>query len=164
MEDGKSVEALVHTKPETFTIVGIIDRPSLEPAESPGYTVLTYVDEKTIGPADTVDASVVLTKPDRSLYGHAAALAKQHHINLVSYNDSLLRYDGVTDNTQTNATLLSLCVIIIGIIMAGSITLIYNAFAISVSERSRYLGLLSSVGATKRQKRNSVSLKEQLLG
>ena len=40
--------------------------------------------------------------------------------------------------------------------MIGSISLIYNAFAISVSERSRHLGMMSSVGATKKQKRNSV--------
>src|SRR5699024_9771082 len=46
--------------------------------------------------------------------------------------------------------------IIMASIMCGSISLIYNAFAISVSERSRHLGMLSSVGATKKQKRNSV--------
>ncbi len=42
------------------------------------------------------------------------------------------------------------------VIIIGSVALIYNAFAISVSERSRHLGMLSSVGATKKQKRNSV--------
>ena len=48
--------------------------------------------------------------------------------------------------------------------MVGSIALIYNAFAISVSERSRYLGMLSSVGATKRQKRNSVYFEGLIIG
>lgn len=40
--------------------------------------------------------------------------------------------------------------------MVGSISLIYNAFAISVSERSKLFGMLSSVGACSRQIRNSV--------
>lgn len=46
--------------------------------------------------------------------------------------------------------------IALAIVMAASIVLIYNAFAMSLSERVRYLGMLASIGATKRQKRNSV--------
>src|SRR5690606_19214127 len=42
--------------------------------------------------------------------------------------------------------------------------LIYNAFAISVSERARHLGMLSSVGATKKQKRNSVFFEGAVVG
>ena len=42
--------------------------------------------------------------------------------------------------------------------------LIYNAFSISVAGRSRYLGMLASVGATKRQKRGSVYFEGFLLG
>ncbi len=37
------------------------------------------------------------------------------------------------------------------LILFGSISLIYNAFAVSVSERTRQFGLLASVGATPRQ-------------
>ena len=48
--------------------------------------------------------------------------------------------------------------------MIGSIALIYNSFSISLAERSRYLGMLSSVGATRRQKRNSVFFEGLLLG
>ena len=40
--------------------------------------------------------------------------------------------------------------------MFGSILLIYNAFSISVSERTKQFGLLSSIGATKRQLLRSV--------
>ena len=45
---------------------------------------------------------------------------------------------------------------IIGLIMFGSISLIYNSFSISVSERTKQFGLLSSIGATKKQLRNMV--------
>jgi putative ABC transport system permease protein len=40
--------------------------------------------------------------------------------------------------------------------MTGSILLIFNAFSISVSERTRQFGILSSVGATRKQLRKSV--------
>jgi len=50
------------------------------------------------------------------------------------------------------------------IIIIGAVSLIYNSFAISVSERSRHLGMLSSVGATKRQKRNSVLFEAAIIG
>ncbi len=50
------------------------------------------------------------------------------------------------------------------VIIIGSVALIYNAFAISVSERSRHLGMLSSVGATKAQKRNSVFFEGAIIG
>ncbi|MBE1556169.1 ABC-type antimicrobial peptide transport system permease subunit [Filibacter limicola] len=50
------------------------------------------------------------------------------------------------------------------IIIMGSVSLIYNAFAISVSERSRHLGMLSSVGATNRQKKKSVFFEGAVIG
>ena len=43
-----------------------------------------------------------------------------------------------------------------GIIMIASISLIYNAFSISISERTKQFGLLKSIGATKKQIRKSV--------
>ena len=42
------------------------------------------------------------------------------------------------------------------LIMAASLILIYNVFQMSYRERTKYLGMLSSVGATGRQKRCSV--------
>ena len=58
----------------------------------------------------------------------------------------------------------SLAVILIGIIMFGSISLIYNAFSISVSERTKQFGLLASIGATKRQLTGSVLFEALFLG
>lgn len=42
------------------------------------------------------------------------------------------------------------------IIMVGAISLIYSAFSISLSERTKQMGLLKSIGATKKQIRHSV--------
>ena len=50
------------------------------------------------------------------------------------------------------------------IVVLASVVLIYNAFGMSLTERVRYLGMLASVGATKRQKRASVFFEAFILG
>ena len=50
------------------------------------------------------------------------------------------------------------------LIVIGSVSLIYNAFAISVSERSRQFGMLSGVGATSRQIRRTVFFEAFVVG
>ncbi len=157
-------EELKISETKTVTIVGTIKRPSWEPTWSPGYTVIGYLDEKSLSENDTVDAFVVLPKVKSSLYEHTKNLADTHGIGTVNYNSDLLRYYGVTENDQLRMTLFSLAGIIMGIIIIGSVALIYNAFAISVSERARHLGMLSSVGATKKQKRNSVFFEGTVIG
>ncbi|MGN7300449.1 FtsX-like permease family protein [Ferdinandcohnia sp. SAFN-114] len=149
---------------ETFTIVGTIKRPTWEPSWSPGYTVVKYVDKNALGKNRTADAVVVLEKVKGSLYQHSETIAKENGINSVSYNKELLRFYGVTDNDSLRLTLFSVAGIVMAVIIIGSVALIYNAFAISVSERSRHLGMLSSVGATKKQKRNSVFFEGALIG
>lgn len=155
-KDGQSAESLRNTKPASFKVVGVIQHPNWIPAWMPGYPIVGYADEQQLAADDTADAYVVLKKVRSSLYEHAKELAKEHGIETVSFNNGLLRYYGITNNDGLRSMLLSLSAIIMTIIIVGSVALIYNAFAISVSERARHLGMLSSVGATKRQKRNSV--------
>lgn len=66
--------------------------------------------------------------------------------------------------SDTVMSFLPFIAILVGIIFTASVTLIYNAFAMSLSERTRYLGMLASVGATKKQKRRSVYFEGFLLG
>ncbi|MGX6445771.1 ABC transporter permease [Neobacillus sp. K501] len=149
---------------KTVTIVGTIERPFWEPTWAPGYTVIGYVDESSISEGKTVDAIVVAKEINGSLLKNAKSLAKKQGIEKVNFNSDLLRYYGVTNNDQLRRTLFSLAAIIMSVIIIGSVALIYNAFAISVSERARHLGMLSSVGATKRQKRNSVFFEGAVIG
>jgi putative ABC transport system permease protein len=158
------IEELRTNQTKTLTIVGTIERPSWEPTWSPGYTVIGYIDETSVSKIDTVDAFVVLTEIDRSLYTKAKSLAATQGIEAVNFNSELLRYYGVTNNAQLHKTLYSLAAIIMSVIIIGSVALIYNAFSISVSERTRHLGMLSSVGATKKQKRNSVFFEGSVIG
>lgn len=65
-------------------------------------------------------------------------------------NQILLHLEGVfSDETSLGITGF-LCIILL-IIVSASVALIYTAFSISVSERTKQFGLLSSVGSTKRQ-------------
>ncbi|HBX22185.1 MAG TPA: ABC transporter permease [Desulfotomaculum sp.] len=164
MEDGAIAETLTNKTTRSYTVVGFIERPTWEPTWAPGYTIISYVDEDMISKDDTVNATVVLNKINSALYTHAEELAKQNQIETVQFNNNLLRYYGVTNNDNLRSTLFSLSAIIMAVIVVGSVSLIYNAFAISVSERSRHLGMLSSVGATKRQKRNSVFFEGAIIG
>lgn len=163
-ESGGITEEVQIKESKTVTIVGTIERPSWEPTWSPGYTVIGYVDKSVLNETETVDAFVVLDKVKSSLYDHSKKIASTHGIEKVNYNSDLLRYYGVTDNDNLRMTLLSLSAIIMAVIIIGSIALIYNAFAISVSERAKHLGMLSSVGATRKQKRNSVFFEGAVIG
>ena len=165
-ENGEVVEEIQNNITKTVTIVGTMKRPSWEPAWSPGYTVIGYVDDNSLSTNDTVDAIVVVKNVNGSLYESSQEIAKQNSIEKVNvvFNNALLRYYGVTSNDYLRLTLFSLASIIMGVIIIGSVALIYNAFAISVSERARHLGMLSSVGATKKQKRNSVFFEGAIIG
>ncbi|MGM0845654.1 MAG: ABC transporter permease [Bacillota bacterium] len=161
--DGLLERLEIHSN-ETYTVVGTIEMPSWEPSWSPGHTVISYIDQETVEESGEVDAIVALEKVNSSLFENAEKLAEQLGIEKVGFNDELLRYYGVTDNDNLRTTMFSLAGIIIAVIIIGSVSLIYNAFAISVSERARHLGMLSSVGATKKQKRNSVFFEGAVIG
>ncbi|MBE6089222.1 MAG: FtsX-like permease family protein [Clostridium beijerinckii] len=157
-------ETLTKEKTKTYKIVGIIKRPKFEPTWAPGFTVLGYVDENNVTSQEKENAFVILKSINRGLFDYAKDIAVQNKIKTVEFNNSLLRYHGVVKDDSMHNMILGLSAIMIIIIMVGSISLIYNAFAISVSERSRYLGMLSSVGATKRQKRDSVFFEGAVIG
>jgi len=157
-------EYLTSEYSKEYTIVGIIKRPSWEPYWAPGYTVITYIDENGLSESDRVNAAVSVKKVNGKIFDYARSFAEEHGIKEVSFNNELLRYYGIIENDEMRAVLYNFSAIIIGIIMVGSVSLIYNAFAISVSERSRHLGMLSSVGATKKQKKNSVLFEGFVIG
>lgn len=145
-------ESLREEKAKTYTVVGICARPDLEDYFSGGYSVFTRLDPAALRPSDPVWIELKLKRP-ASVFGVMPELAAS---DAVRYHSNMLRYMGISANDHFNAVLYSMAAILITLIMVGSISLIYNAFAISVSERSRQFGMLSSAGATSRQIRNCV--------
>ncbi|MDP5276334.1 ABC transporter permease [Chengkuizengella axinellae] len=165
LEDGTLSEILKNTEKKTYTIVGKVDHPAWETWE-PGYTIFSYFDENLVSSENTFSAFVAVKEVNQSIYNLGKSLAIEIGIEpeSVSYNNQLLSYYGVSNDDNIRTTLVSLSAIIISVIVIGSIALIYNAFAISISERARHLGMLSSVGATKKQKRNSVLFEGMVVG
>jgi putative ABC transport system permease protein len=151
-EHGLEAEILVSKTTQEYTVVGITERPRFEHTNAPGYTVITMMDIQAADASAQYDLYTALKQP-RKVYNFAENAADG---NDYTFNAGLLRFLGVSQNDFFNTMLYSLGGILIAMIMFGSVLLIYNSFAISVSERTRQFGILSSVGATKKQLRNSV--------
>ena len=154
------------TSSQTYTVVGIMERPQYEGYTAPGYSAVTYLDEKSLQDTDLVTAYAFLDSVAKNIYDAGSQMAAKLGISeeQVIYNDSLLRYYGVSRYDGFTLMINGLAVILVVIIMVGSISLIYNSFAISISERSKQFGMLASVGATKRQKRNAVLYEGAVIG
>ena len=150
--DGK--ETLRPKETRTYTVVGICQRPNYEPYSAPGYTALTLSAGEP--PAGTLLDLVMTVKHPSQAIKTGEAIGAQLSGEAQCQSSDLLDYMGYGDNNALNSVLYSMAAILIALIMVGSISLIYNAFAISVSERSKLFGMLSSVGASSRQIRNSV--------
>ena len=75
----------------------------------------------------------------------------------IGLNDDLLasHFCGSLDGVLVKKYI-PICLSVLLIILVAAFMLIYNAFGISVNERTKHLGMLSSVGATKRQKLRSM--------
>lgn len=145
---GSKGEELVIRETREYTVVGFYERPNFEDYSAPGYTAITK-----ISPDDAINSFAVYFKmnnPKETFnYMDNFETAK-------TVNNDVLRFSGVSKYDNFYTVLYSLAAILIGLIMFGSVSLIYNAFAISVSERTRQFGMLASVGATKKQTRRMV--------
>lgn len=135
-----------------FTVVGIYERPNYEAYQAPGYTALTIGENS----GRHTYSLYLRTTPGR----HAADTIEQMFEAYDSIgwelNYDLLRIYGYSGESSYNRVMNNLGALLILIIMFGSISLIYNAFSISVSERTKQFGLLASIGATRRQLTGSV--------
>lgn len=130
----------------TYTVCGFYERPGFEDYSAPGYTCLTLPDGADM-PLDVY----YTVKHARDVYDFMDEVGVQGNTHT-----NLLRLMGVSRFDNYFRVVYGMAAILIGLIMFGSVSLIYNAFAISVSERTKQFGLLSSVGATKKQLRRMV--------
>ncbi|MEG1862447.1 MAG: ABC transporter permease [Oscillospiraceae bacterium] len=136
----------------TFTLVGIYRRPSFEEFSAPGYTALTALEENADYPMDIYIKTGKAKDIDPLTQSYCDSYPKVSS----QKNYELLRFMGMSGESTFNKVLYGLGTILIAIIVFASISLIYNAFSISVSERISQFGLLSSIGATKKQLKRSV--------
>lgn len=150
-EDASAGEKLEVKETRAYTVVGFYERPDFEDYEAPGYTAITLWDNSR----PTEDAAAYFRMVDpRDTYDFVSVMEDTYGTG--SWNSDLLRFEGASQYDSYYTMLYGLAAILTGLIMFGSVSLIYNAFSISVSERTRQFGLLSSIGATKKQIRKMV--------
>lgn len=162
-----SEELRVTLGEKTYTVVGIIKRPGdkEEPYSTPGMSAYTYLDAEKLAAGNTINGFCYYETVTRKIYDRMSDTAEQLGLGQpTNVNDHVLYYEGVSPDSQFTGFIIAMYVILITIIVIGSVSLIYNTFAISISERSKQLGMLASVGATKKQKRNSVFFEAFIYG
>lgn len=142
LQEGETLSAGAE---RTYTVVGFYEQPDFERRNAAGYTALTRSSAADDG--ETVDFYIRMKHPSGI---HSLLEAKFSNVQTRTNND-LLRMTGSSRDASYNAVLRNMGVILIAIIVFGSISLIYNAFSISVNERTKQFGLLASIGATRRQ-------------
>lgn len=146
----KAEESFVPKEKREFTVVGIYDYSSLVTSVgAPGYEVYAGPGNETGSYTDIyVELKDIKKTYDfqKEVFGGYGSVT----------HESLLQWYGVMDNDRFSTVYTGLLLILTAVIMTGSVLLIYNAFSISLRERSTQFGLLSSLGATKKQLRQSM--------
>lgn len=79
-------------------------------------------------------------------------------------NSSLLMYQGLDTGRQITTSLVLFAGVLAAVIVVAVVSLISNAFRISISERTRQFGLLASLGASRRQLRRMVYVEAGIIG
>lgn len=144
-------ETLKVKEKRSYKVVGFYERLSLELEgyTAPGYTAFTVAD-KDISDAYAVDVYFKMNDV-KKVY---AFMDDNGYAG--DYNNDVLIYQGSIAINGLSTMLTMMSAIVIALIVFGSVSLIYNAFSISVSERTKQFGLLSSLGATKKQLKRTV--------
>lgn len=159
-DGGTFNEAIVDAADRTFTVVGFYGRMSYASSYAVGLAMFTANDPNATGLAtayvsmDGVSTTTEVEQRCESVFAGDADL---------SYHSALLRYMGVRGTGAIWNTFFDIVAVLASVIVVACVSLIYNAFAISVAERTRQFGLLSSVGASKKQLRRAVLLEALLV-
>lgn len=182
-------ESLTEEFTKEYTIVGMIKRPSsaFEEYSAPGYSILTYMDDTT-SIASTVNIYTLYTKEglknryqvtadilnvdadliEKSLGYQMLTQQEEEALAKASYglssNPGLINWQMNSFSVSTMSMIRVVASTAVIIIMVTSIFCIRNSFEISITEKKRQYGMLSSVGATSRQIRRNVLYEGAVLG
>ena len=149
-------ESLKNTTKHTFTIVGIMERLPFEIEEfsCPGYTCITNGFH-----TDNQKLFLTIHSPSKM----QEFLMRQTISDSYVPHSDLLRFYGAFKASGERSVLIGLTTVLVLLIAYGSISLIYNSFSISISERIRQFGIMRSIGASNRQIRRMVLFEAFLL-
>ena len=163
IEDDLEQETFVASTQKTYTIVGIMERLNSESYSAPGYTMITKLDQ--IDDTKNVNMSIILKDPTE-VYEFEDYLKNDLQMDEtnISENQDLLYYMGIFKSDRMESFVLTMIAIVIGIIVFTSAFVIKNSFSISLTEKTRELGMIASVGATAKQIRKSIFFEGAVLG
>lgn len=154
-------EFLTNEGTHTYKIVGIVERSNFENYSACGYTAFTLDVNNDKG---SVNLYVMFNK-NKKIIKQSEELAKRlNYDNDINYNSTLLALYGESTYGNVMTTIVSMMMIMLALVSIGCIIVIYNSFAISVMERKKEFGLLSSIGATKRQLSHTVFFEAVFVG
>lgn len=137
---------------KVYTIVGIMNRSRNEGHYEAGYTCVTYKN------ATNENTNVFVKYKNPKKYKEINANILQNIEKTkedTTVNSELLRYQGVMSYGALKAVY-AIAGIVMFIIVISSVFVIRNSFSISVAEKNKQYGMLSSVGATSKQIRGNV--------
>lgn len=154
-------EDLTNEGTYTYKIVGIVDRSNFESYSASGYTAFTVDVNSDKG---NVNLYVMFNK-NKKIIKQSEELAKELSYDYdINYNSTLLALYGESTYGNVMTTMVSMMMIMLALVSIGCIIVIYNSFAISVMERKKEFGLLSSIGATKKQLAHTVFFEAVVVG
>lgn len=191
VEEGHSLEELVLVTEKTYTIVGIVERPNtnIEDRMAPGYSAFTRMGDETAEGEFEVYATYTdwglrhAVQVTAGLLGVSEELYDRYYNygGLVDYTEEeeqqlhavaqsvvenywLLKWEILIFSSNIMSTIYAMSAIAILVIILTSVFCIRNSFMISLTEKMRLYGRLSSVGTTASQQRKLVYYEAFLLG
>lgn len=137
-----------------YKIVGIINKVSsvIEPITAPGYTIISHID-------NIKDENLTVYARYKNLNSDITELNKYEYTE----NTTLVSLESGKIEENMSA-LLGIATILTIIIIITSVYCIRNSFDISITEKVKQFGMLASIGATKKQIKNSVYFEGFILG
>ena len=165
--DYKFGERFEKEKDETFKVVGILhdNEPTERGAIIRGVSDLSsknlvaYGKLKHITPFSYIKINGIFDK-----FG----FTKKKRVFNVGENTGLLNsrlaFSIDKNNLPQVLKLTAIGIVVFAVIFISSFAMIYNSFALSVGEQIKYLGMLTSVGATRKQKKKTLYFEGAVLG
>lgn len=167
MGDYQFGERFEKEKDETFKVVGILhnNEPTERGAIIRGMSdlksknLVAYGKIKKITPFSYIKIN--------GIYDKFGFTKKKRAFNVgenTGFLNSRLAFSIDKNDLPQVLKLTAIGIVVFAVIFVSSFAMIYNSFALSVGEQIKYLGMLSSVGATRKQKKKTLYFEGAILG
>ena len=154
-------------KDETFKVVGILhdNEPTERGAIIRGMSDLSSKNLVAYGKIKKI--TPFSYSKINGIYDKFGFTKKKREFNVgenTGFLNSRLAFSIDKNNLPQALKLTAIGIVVFAVIFVSSFAMIYNSFALSVGEQIKYLGMLSSVGATRKQKKKTLYFEGAVLG